>query len=145
MFHAGVPLSIGSAVAVGLCPVSRRRPSNPPSFRRSLPRTGGPGPPPAGRPKLDVSRGPRPYNLPLSSEFCVCNKNRGQRPGSRSSSRCRYCIAFYNCCGHLNHHKGPNFVEVSRSSSSFDLSLFSKVGNTFEAQWLLLGTIGIHL
>ena len=27
------PLSIGSAVAVGLCPVSRRRPSNPPSFR----------------------------------------------------------------------------------------------------------------
>ena len=30
-----LPLSIGSAVAVGLCPVSRCRPSNPPSFRRS--------------------------------------------------------------------------------------------------------------
>ena len=44
------PLSIGSAVAVGLCLVSRSRPSIPPSFRLVLPRAGAPGPPPAGRP-----------------------------------------------------------------------------------------------
>ena len=45
------PLSICSAVAAGLCPVSRRRPSIPPSFRRS------PAPlrrfrAPAGRPSV---------------------------------------------------------------------------------------------
>ena len=52
------PLSIGSAVAAGLCPASRRRPSIPPPFRRS--------PAPRGRPRAASGSGrpsaePKPF------------------------------------------------------------------------------------